>query len=1192
MNAVFVRRHNIWSLQYKHIHRPSTASFLYIILLLSASVQAWAFQSSSPQYPPFTRMFLGSGGELTNNNCYVVSEKSHRGTPFKRSSWRVFVSIANSQSLLSDISSIIDERPSPRVKKTSSPNHMRGKKRSLSNQQQKLTLEYIRNEPAGTLTPSHLRSLCNSIRHSRMGSSLQSLHVLERILMEIDSGGAQQQPKDEHSSSSSSSSSSTTTTTTTTTITTTTFLKPIHVFSTLTALSNDIRSWKQRQFHDNSDRANRHSFTSHGNQMNAKDVQRLMWVVTTLKRLKNSQHIDSGCYTKDVPSFATMIAAEASRWEVSCADAALFFLNMVENEENQTNGWDPRLIGAVLDALARYGRAEDAQDLLGRVSGIPILSHDDISSNQTTLPDPYISTATTKFLSPSHAGLCYDALLRSWSKKALLLAQEQPENLTNRRQARKSNSPTLTTSAKALAQARHILLNHMPLQSELSITNRTYAAVLYGYSALGMGSESESFVTEIEALHLSTVYSKSPLEPQASTQIVPSSLDVACYNTVLHACSQSTDSYDVVRAERLFVAMKEQNYVTIAMSNSTDNDDNFPPLKSFSIIPPRPDFVSYSSMLNCFSKHHCWAEAENLLIEMCDDKSFRLSVACFLPIIQSFEASLEVDAPERVLSLIERSERSLVRPSRLLYIAALRCMRQHGRGEYAEIIHEKYWNAIPNRDCPDVYSHMLVLRAWERTTLKSDRQHASIRAESFLGVMEKRAEESLLPNLDVKAYNILMSCYARAGDADKAEQLLADLESSYGNGSRCQSVRPNGKSYSLVLKAFANSYENDAIDRAWKIMHKLGYQRETKSTSQLQELVASNLSTEVCNAMLKLFAKKGMASEAEEMLNKMDEILDGTIKKGGPDIQSYEAVLEALGRCKDTDASSRAEALVTRLEVIGELGGNLKPNLLIYNTLLNCYANAGLAGKAERLLKRLNNADSFSYGSTIKAIANSGKSQFVSIARAESLANRHGPSNEVIFSHRLKLCQKWGMGDEAENLLQQMQDEMLNPSVIHYTSALNAWAKSIDKNSLRRAEALFKNMEEKFSNLDRAAYHGLLLNYSTRGKSNEAEHLLRKILRSTMMRPNRATFTMVIDSYARSGSADAGQKAEVLLDQMRELHAAGNDEVEPDNVTYASVIRCKQVSKNGQVKDLTSFEKLQLMRDLQLETWPFGNHET
>jgi hypothetical protein len=135
------------------------------------------------------------------------------------------------------------------------------------------------------------------------------------------------------------------------------------------------------------------------------------------------------------------------------------------------------------------------------------------------------------------------------------------------------------------------------------------------------------------------------------------------------------------------------------------------------------------------------------------------------------------------------------------------------------------------------------------------------------------------------------------------------------------------------------------------------------------------------------------------------------------------------------------------------------------------------------------------------------------------------------------------MGDEAENLIQQMKDETLNPSVIHYTSALNAWAKSADRNSLRRAEALFKTMEEKFPDLDRAAYHGLLLNYSTRGDSNKAERLLRRIL-DTGHRPSRATFTMVIDSHARSGSADAGQKAEALLDRMRELHAAGNNEVE------------------------------------------------
>ena len=934
MNVVYERSHYIRPLKYKHMHRPSTALVFHLILLLSTSskncVQAWAFQSSFKAYNARWSL-INSRSERTNN--YGVSDKHRRCIKFIPTSWRVYISITNLQSMESDSSSSIDElqslpgewtssnhsisieqerqpsSPNLEIKKVAN-NHTRWGTNSSPTHQRKSTLKSIYYEPLGSLTPSHLRSLCNSIRHNRMGSSLQSLSTLERILLEIDVWDSQQYPKEDHSS-------------------VTTFLKPIHVFSTLTALLNDMRAWKQKQFHNNNrNRANRHTSTSHDEQINAKDVKRLVQVVTTLKRLKNSQNIDSGCYNKDVPSFATMIAAEASRWEVSATDAALLFVDMVENEENETNGWDPRLIGAVLEALARHGRAEDAQSLLGRATGVHIPSVRDKTNNEASLSESSVMMTTPKRLDPSHAGPCYDALLRSWSRKALLLSQVQPDNSTKKRQAGKGNVYIMpnhkSASAKALAQARHILLNHMPLRSELTITNRTFTAVLYGYSALGMGSESESLLMEVEAIHLSPIFRKSLFVPVSSMAVVSSSLDVACYNTVLHACSQSKDSDDVVRAERLFVAMKEQNYLTITVRNSTvthnPNNEGFLPLNSFSVIPPRPDFVSYSSMLNCYSKHNRLVEAEKLLVEMCDDTSFRPSVACYLPLIQAFETSLEVDAPQRVLSLIERSEHSLVKPSRLLYIAALRCMRQQGCGEFAEVILEKFQNTFSYGEGPDVYSHMLVLRAWEKTASKSDRRKASERAEAFFQDMEKRVKASLLPTLDVNAYNVLMNCFARAGDADKAEQLLTDLQSSD------QSIRPNSKSYSLVLKALANSCATNAVDRAWKVMYEVGYP-------------STNLSIEICNAMLKLFAKRGMASEAEEMLNKMDEIVDGKIKQDGPDIQSYEAVLEALGRCKYDDTSSRAEALVTRLEVMGELGGNLKPSLLIYNTLLNCYAN-------------------------------------------------------------------------------------------------------------------------------------------------------------------------------------------------------------------------------------------------------------
>jgi len=165
------------------------------------------------------------------------------------------------------------------------------------------------------------------------------------------------------------------------------------------------------------------------------------------------------------------------------------------------------------------------------------------------------------------------------------------------------------------------------------------------------------------------------------------------------------------------------------------------------------------------------------------------------------------------------------------------------------------------------------------------------------------------------------------------------------------------------------------------------------------------------------------------------------------------------------------------------------------------------------------------------------------MARAESLSNALGVGNEVIFTHRLKLCQKWGLGDEAEQLLRQMQEQNLKPSVIHFTAALNAWAKSVDDDAVSQAEDLFEVMEGTCE-LDRASFHGLLLNYSTRGMSQQAGQLLRRMMETPNISPNRASFTMVIDSYARSNSKNAGQQAETLLDQMREMHAAGYDEVE------------------------------------------------
>jgi len=1024
-------------------------------------------------------------------------------------------------------------RPSVKEEGTSSPPTSKGtssrkavvsttkEKKSIPNtkkQQPKPTIRSIVQMPVGKLTTTNLNSLCNSIRHHRKGSSFNNLRVLERILLELD-----------HPQNS---------------IDNKVYLKKIHVFSLLTALSKDVKALKQkeRRKYNNRDKPSK---------IGQSDVQRLVNVVSLLSKLRHCDNIDHQCYSKDVPSFATMIASELSRVESSAVNAALLFLNMVDKEEGSSDYWDPRLIGAVLDALARVGRAEDAQNLLEQAIGVCISSVNS-KVNSTEVAD----ITSTKRLDIAYASPCYDALLRAYSKKA------EYQNTKTKSQSSYRNIPISAISS--LSQARHILLNHLPTQPELTITNKTCTAVLQGYATLGLGSDANQLLNEIEALHLSPLYSKQSLDSLSFTSGTPSSsLDVIAYNTVLHAYSQSLQSFEGVNsAEKLFLAMKDQTLLNISIGES-----------SVAILPPQPDFISYSSMLNCYCKHDRVKNAEALLNEMCMQK-MQPNAACYLPIITSLEKASDNDVPERLMELMESSDKSLPRPNRAIYSAALRCLRRHGRGELAEIILDRYQKALPNSG-PDIHSHLMVMKAWERTRSKEDRLEAAERAEIFFDGMQKKVTPSLLPK-DVNAYNILLNCYARAGLHEKVEKQITDMEESFN-------VKPNNNSYSMLIKALSNSDSKYAVTFAWEVLYRLGYPRTVKE-GEVKKVPDFNVSVDNLNSMLKLFAKRGMASDAEALLKDMDDMKMDDILTESPNIRSYESVLEALGKCEDIDAPARAEALITRLEVKAELGGDLQPSLLAYNSLLNIYGNAGSVGKAERLLEKLDGADAYSVASTIKAITNSGKSQLGSISLAKSLADelKFG-NNEIIYANRLKLLAKFGLGNEAEELLERMKDHELSPSIIHYTSALNAWAKSKEDDSLSRAESLFKTMESKFD-LDLVACHGLLLNYSTRGKAKKARLLLQQILHSSL-EPTRSTFTMVIDSYARSKAPNAGQKAEELLNQMIELHAAGNRGVEPDNVTYASVIRAMKGKKK--IKDLESFDKISLMQSLQLESWPF-----
>ena len=64
-----------------------------------------------------------------------------------------------------------------------------------------------------------------------------------------------------------------------------------------------------------------------------------------------------------------------------------------------------------------------------------------------------------------------------------------------------------------------------------------------------------------------------------------------------------------------------------------------------------------------------------------------------------------------------------------------------------------------------------------------------------------------------------------------------------------------------------------------------------------------------------------------------------------------------------------------------------------------------------------------------------------------------------------------------------------------------------------------------------------------------------KVLGLENMEPDKVSCTSILLAWAKSGEADAGEKAEQLLERMDEMYKRGNVEIKPDTVTYNTVIK-------------------------------------
>ena len=388
---------------------------------------------------------------------------------------------------------------------------------------------------------------------------------------------------------------------------------------------------------------------------------------------------------------------------------------------------------------------------------------------------------------------------------------------------------------------------------------------------------------------------------------------------------------------------------------------------------------------------------------------------------------------------------------------------------------------------------------------------AAMRTQELLSQMEAISEsgELDLPDTEVD------------GDIDSDESSFVD-----------HSLRPNVRSYSMVMKAWANVAKmerwssEDAAEQCEAILNRM----ETRGASDVS--VRPNLVAYVTTITAWSRTKAAHApSRAENILNRMIDLyydgdvnelpsLEGDVEHAKHDAP-FNAVITAYARSSDPNAADRAFAVLERLEA-----SPIAPTVFTYNAVMDVCAKHGDPERALQILEKMEASsvtpDSTSYDTILNAFA------------------RHDKS---------------GSAERAWQLLRQWEEERASgennsfiPSQVSYSAVINGFAKASGTeyggmNIVKKAKEVYDRLiEQKESGAIYGASdpvaNSCFLNccaniYGTRAERKEALIMAIKAFEEMKREPSlhgepgQFTFGTMMKACAKL-SADAAEKNRLM----------------------------------------------------------------
>ena len=340
------------------------------------------------------------------------------------------------------------------------------------------------------------------------------------------------------------------------------------------------------------------------------------------------------------------------------------------------------------------------------------------------------------------------------------------------------------------------------------------------------------------------------------------------------------------------------------------------------------------------------------------------------------------------------------------------------------------------------------------------------------------------------------------------------------------------------------------------------------------------------NADLERLIKRKSVQKAENLLLKtLSDFQRGIDRKVRPDCFHFAIVIKGWGR---SNCADKAEKLMNKMIHLHKNGNPpcpwLKPNKVVYSSVVNCWAmskSKGSALRAEKLLKQMTlstgvQPNYVTYSTVIKAWAKEGCAE-----RAEELlremdnlfsnGNRRVKPNTVTYNLVIEAFAKSnenGSADKAEKLLKRMTilyekgDSSVKPDIKSYSNVIDAYAASDEVGSPQKAESILRLIELLFLRGDKelkpsVITYGTVIKAWTRHNNPQRAEGILKRMEMAMVQPNSVCFYMVIAAWARTSEQGSVEKVESLLNRMHAIQESENQReivINPGAKIYTAVI--------------------------------------